>query len=279
MGGGTASSSCPTSPNPPQANVRHVPRCGCTAVAQALLTCRPNVNLQLEAGSVHHVWGRRSCRGAQSREKWLRESRTAAWNPLHCAAEGGAQSRDPPWHGLNAQLQQPHRGHTAGGDAEDGAGGSVGTGGGPGGSVHRGAELSGSAWQGEEKAELTGRDNGSECNNCLGESPRSIRETDFYMHVFKGISFAFLFPSPFFCFGIKGQKGALLTIKFNLNRKEGRTGTWLTRELAAGGVEHPPVPPSSVPPPPPSMGRSWGQHTALLPFPSSSLPLCCDLSI
>lgn len=82
-----------------------------------------------------------------------------------------------------------------------------------------------------------------------------------------------------FCFGIKGQKGALLTIKFNLNRKEGRTGTWLTRELAAGGVEHPPVPPSSVPPPPPSMGRSWGQHTALLPFPSSSLPLCCDLSI
>lgn len=31
-----------------------------------------------------------------------------------------------------------------------------------------------------------------------------------------------------FCFGIKGQKGALLTIKFNLNRKEGRTGTWLT---------------------------------------------------
>lgn len=115
MGGGTASSSCPTSPNPPQPNVRHVPRCGCTAVAQASLTCRPNVNLQLEAGSVHHVWGRRSCRGAQSREKWLRESRTAAWNPLHCAAEGGAQSRDPPWHGLNAQLQQPHRGHTAGG--------------------------------------------------------------------------------------------------------------------------------------------------------------------
>lgn len=132
---------------------------------------------------------------------------------------------------------------------------------------------------GEEKAELTGRDNGSERNNCLGESPRSIRETDFYMHVFKGISFAFLFPSPFFCFGIKGQKGALLTIKFNLNRKEGRTGTWLTRELAAGGGEHPPVPPSSVPPPPPSMGRSRGQHTALLPFPSSSLPLCCDLSI
>lgn len=131
----------------------------------------------------------------------------------------------------------------------------------------------------QSEPELTGRDNGSECNNCLGESPRSIRETDFYMHVFKGISFAFLFPSPFFCCGIKGQKGALLTIKFNLNRKEGRTGTWLTRELAAGGGEHPPVPPSSVPPPPPSMGRSRGQHTALLPFPSSSLPLCCDLSI
>lgn len=70
---------------------------------RASLTRRPNVNLQLEAGSVHHVRGRRSCRGAQSREKRPCESRAAARNPptLHCR-RGGSEQR--PTHGMAMML-------------------------------------------------------------------------------------------------------------------------------------------------------------------------------
>lgn len=103
MGGGTPSGSCPTASLPPS----HVPHCGCRAVPppcpRASLTRRPNVNLQLEAGSVHHVQGRRSCRGAQSREKRPCESRAAARNPptLHCR-RGGSEQR--PTHGMAMML-------------------------------------------------------------------------------------------------------------------------------------------------------------------------------
>lgn len=103
MGGGTPSGSCPTASLPPS----HVPHCGCRAVPppcpRASLTRRPNVNLQLEAGSVHHVRGRRSCRGAQSREKRPCESRAAARNPptLHCR-RGGSEQR--PTHGMAMML-------------------------------------------------------------------------------------------------------------------------------------------------------------------------------
>lgn len=53
------------------------------------LTCWPNINLQLQAGSVHHVRGGRGCREAKGREG---------------GGLGGAAARPPPWGRSRARL-------------------------------------------------------------------------------------------------------------------------------------------------------------------------------